>query len=84
MPTRIHWIHYLTLVAVFLVGLLGFWYFSANRWLRFLIIAAAILFYVSWGIIHHYLERRLNRSIALEYLLLALVILGALSSLARL
>jgi len=38
--------------------------------LRLLVTALAVLFYVAWGVVHHYLEKRLTMEIAFEYILI--------------
>lgn len=79
MNYRVHLLHYTLLLVIIALGLFGFWYFSFNRILRFLIVSLSVLGYVGWGVWHHYIEKRLSWSIILEYLLLSLVVLAALS-----
>ena len=79
MNYRIHLLHYALLLAIITLGLFGFWYFSFNRILRFVIVSLSVFGYVGWGVWHHYIEKRLSWSIVLEYLLLSLIVLSALS-----
>ena len=79
MGFRDHTSHYLILLLIISSGLLGFWYFSSSRGLRFAVISLTVLGYVVWGVGHHYLEKRLSLSILLEYLLLGFVTLAAVS-----
>ena len=51
-------------------------YFSANKQVINLVVAAFATFYFLWGVIHHYFEKSLHTEVVFEYLLLA--ILGAL------
>lgn len=78
MNYRVHLLHYALLVAIIVVGLFGFWYFSFNRSLRFAVVMLSVFGYVGWGVWHHYIEKRLSWSIILEYLLLSLVVLAVL------
>lgn len=58
------------------VGLLFFgimfFAFDSSYIIKLSLGAFGALFYVSWGIIHHALEKRLNKLIILEYLFLGL------------
>ena len=83
MDYRVHLLHYALLLVIIALGLFGFWYFSFNRNLRFTVAALSVLGYVGWGVWHHYIEKRLSWSIVLEYLLLSLVVLSALSLIFR-
>jgi len=60
--------------SVLLTGVVSFgilfWLFSSNNSARLLLTALAVLFYVLWGVIHHFLERRLTLEIAIEYVLI--------------
>lgn len=79
MNYRIHLLHYVLLLVIITLGLFGFWYFSFNRILRFMMVLLSVFGYVGWGVWHHYIEKRLSWSIILEYLLLSLVVLSAFS-----
>lgn len=79
MNYRAHLLHYILLVVIMAIGIFGFWYFSFNRNLRFAVVAFSVFGYVLWGVWHHYIEKRLSWSVVLEYLLLSLVVLSALS-----
>lgn len=71
--------HYVLLLVIITLGFFGFWYFSFNRVLRFMMVLLSVFGYVGWGVWHHYIEKRLSWSIILEYLLLSLVVLSAFS-----
>jgi len=64
-----HIVHYLILFIGLLFFGFGFLYFKHNKETEFFITASASVFYVLWGIIHHAVENRLTRFIALEYFL---------------
>lgn len=57
--------------------------YKDNSSIKLLITALAVLFYVMWGVVHHYLEKRLTIEIAFEYILIGfltfLLVLVALS-----
>lgn len=59
-------------------GLLIF--FRYDRLAILIISGAGCLFYTFWGIIHHALEGRLTKSIALEYFLIAILVFTLLLS----
>lgn len=44
--------------------------YKDNNSARLLISALAVLFYVLWGVVHHFLENRLTIEVALEYILI--------------
>lgn len=47
--------------------------FSENRLFQFLVGTAFIVFYILWGIIHHFLEKDLCFKIVVEYILIGLL-----------
>ena len=65
--SKSHLIHYLILFLFLGLGLWGFSYFSYDRDLQRLIIILVAVAYLSWGIVHHYLEESLNPKIVIEY-----------------
>ncbi|HSX39228.1 MAG TPA: hypothetical protein VLI92_01420 [Candidatus Saccharimonadales bacterium] len=78
-----HLTHYLILLLGLVVFIYLFVLFKyETRW-QLVIAAFASGFYALWGIIHHAVEKRLDKWIALEYLLIAgfvfLVVYTALS-----
>lgn len=48
-----------------------FWTYRHSSVEKLIITAGAAIFYTLWGMIHHFLERRLTLGIALEYILIA-------------
>ncbi len=60
--------------AILFVGVVAyaylFWVFRHNNSARLLLTAEAVLFYILWGVIHHFLEKRLTVEIAFEYILI--------------
>ena len=65
-----HVLHYLVLIVGLVVTALVFFMFRYNTSLQSSIAGAGSLFYILWGIIHHALEKRLNKLVILEYFLL--------------
>jgi Cu/Ag efflux pump CusA len=73
--------HHLTLLGIVTVSILGALLFSYDTNFQKAIAISATLSFVSWGIIHHWLNRNLTWRIAAEYIgvgLLGLVILFSL------
>lgn len=64
-----HIVHYLILFIGLIFFGFGFVYFKHSKETELFITAATSVFYVLWGIIHHAVENRLTRFIALEYVL---------------
>lgn len=78
---KVHIVHYIILFIILAFGFLAFFYFSFDKNAQRIIIGALSLSYLSWGIIHHFLEKNLNWKIVVEYTLIALltfVLIGGL------
>ena len=64
--------------VVLIVGLLFFvllaFFFRFNPYIQSLIFFGASIFYALWGIIHHYIEDRLNNAVIAEYLLFSFIV----------
>ena len=65
---------YVILLVVFVFAALAFSQVFDPLY-RFLIILVVSLFYVLWGIWHHYHKDRLNKHIVLEYSLVAIIVI---------
>lgn len=52
-----HFPHYISLIGIFIAGILGFYFFSYDRFFQTAIVIALALSYVSWGIIHHAIHK---------------------------
>jgi hypothetical protein len=70
-----HLPHYISLISIFLAGILGFYIFSFDRAFQLAVVFALSLSYISWGVIHHTIHRDICLTIILEYI--AVAILGA-------
>ncbi len=71
-----HLPHYVSLISIFVAGVIGFFVFSYDRQFQIAVSLALALSYVSWGIIHHTIHKDICLSIVLEYV--AVSILGAI------
>lgn len=67
--TEKHLIEYMVLLVVFSLFAFLFSYYRFNAVVLEILAGAASIFYILWGIIHHAVEGRLTRLIALEYFL---------------
>lgn len=66
-----HLSHYLSLIAVIIFGMIGFYFFSYDRIFRSAIIVGVAAAYVVWGIVHHHIHDDLHTSVVVEYILIA-------------
>jgi hypothetical protein len=67
-----HFLHYLILAVGLSLIFLLFFLFRYDVVIRLWLVVAGSAFYTFWGIIHHALEKRLTKVIALEYILFGL------------
>lgn len=70
-----HFLHYLILIAILVLAAVLFSFANPNRNYQFVIVVAASLAYIVWGIMHHALEDRADAGIILEYVLIGLVVI---------
>lgn len=71
-------LHFLPLVVLFVLGLVGFLLFSFNPLYQVVITLAVAFAYVAWGIVHHLLLKDLEASIVVEYIIIAILGLVAI------
>ena len=64
-----HLVHYLVLIFGLLSCFFFFLLLRYNPTYQFYAVCAAVVWYLFWGIVHHYLENRVSIPIILEYLL---------------
>ena len=69
-----HISHYVSLIAIFIAGLVGFYVFSYDKYFQIAIASALSVSYGSWGVIHHGAHKDICWSIILEYV--AVSVLG--------
>ncbi len=63
--------HYLVLLGILGAGAGVFLYFRHERQLQLIAMIVTALGYFLWGMVHHYLNRDLNKSVVIEYTLVA-------------
>ena len=68
-----HLPHYLSLIGIFLAGIIGISFFSYDKVFQMAIIIAMAASYVSWGIIHHWIHKDLYLSVVIEYLIISIL-----------
>lgn len=66
-----HLTHYMSLIAILGVGLLGLLYFPHSSYFQIAVAVALSAGYVTWGIVHHYIHRDLHLSVVIEYVVVA-------------
>ena len=66
-----HLPHYIPLLGLFGFVVLTFVLFSYDILLLGIVVVSASIFYVLWGIIHHYIHKDLYVSVVVEYILVA-------------
>ena len=62
-----HLPHYVSLIAIFIAGLVGFYIFSYDKYFQIAIATALSLSYVSWGVIHHAVHKDICWTVIFEY-----------------
>ena len=65
--TKHHIPHYVSLIGIFAVGILGFYMFGYDRLFQIGVALALSLSYVAWGIIHHIIHKDISLPVVLEY-----------------
>lgn len=70
--------HHLSLVFILVWGVLLFYLSKGYPQTQFLIVIIISGLYVSWGIVHHYLEGDLHPRVVIEYILLAAIAIALL------
>ena len=68
-----HFTHYVSLISIFVVGLLGFYFFSYDRIFQTAIVIALAVSYLSWGIMHHTIHKDICLAIVIEYITVAIL-----------
>ena len=75
MDPREHLLHYLILFLILTTGLVGFVVFQFHPQTQLLLVGLTVGGYVAWGVIHHYIERRLRWEVVGEYFLIGILVL---------
>lgn len=68
-----HLPHYVSLISIFVAGVIGFIVFSYDRQFQIAVSLALALSYISWGVIHHTLHKDICLTIILEYIAVAIL-----------
>ncbi len=71
---RSHVAHYIMLAIGLLVAFFFVFLLRYNTSYQFFALLAGVLFYLGWGIIHHYIEGRLDLHIFGEYVLIGALV----------
>lgn len=67
-----HIFHYLILFLIIFSGMAAFFSFRNYPVVQLLIGVVTALFYVIWGIVHHFVDKDLSVKIVIEYLAVAI------------
>lgn len=70
---KINILHSLVLVAMLALGVYTFFYVRPNTSMQLLIGIITSVAYVSWGLIHHALEKDLHAKVVVEYVLIGAI-----------
>lgn len=68
-----HFSHYFPLIIIFIVGVLGFYLFSYDKFFQIGVAVILAVSYVFWGIIHHTIHKDIYFSVILEYIAVAIL-----------
>lgn len=68
-----HLSHYMVLFGILLAGFTGLILFSYDKAFQVAVASALVLSYVSWGAVHHYLDRDLHPETIIEYFVVAIL-----------
>lgn len=63
--------HYISLILIFVFGVLVFNFFAYDRVLQASVAAAVSGSYIVWGVVHHALHKDLYLSVVIEYVIFA-------------
>lgn len=69
-----HIIEYAVLGIILILFLGFFWYFRFDKTALLVVSAIGSIFYSAWGILHHAIQERLTRLIAIEYILFGFLV----------
>lgn len=65
-----HLFYYFSLTVILIMGIFFAVQFSYNKQSQMIVVAMTSLFYVGWGILHHFVHHDLNVKIVIEYVLI--------------
>lgn len=70
---KLHLSHYLALMVILNIGVLGFLFFSYNFTYKIIVLLFTSLAYILWGVVHHWMADDLHPRVILEYVVIALL-----------
>lgn len=73
--------HYISLLGVIFLAVLGFYLFSWHRAFQIAILVGVAAAYVTWGAVHHSIHKNFSFSVFVEYLVIAILGLTVVFSL---
>lgn len=62
-------LHIVTLLLIFISSVWAFFHFKELPLMQLYVVATAIAAYIAWGVIYHFLNKRLTLELLLEYIL---------------
>lgn len=65
-----HVLYYLFLTIILIFGVFLAVQFAYNKQLQMIMVMTVSLFYVGWGILHHFVHHDLSAKIVIEYVLI--------------
>lgn len=76
--TNKHIGHYISLILILGLGFIALRFSYPNRKLEVSVLVLTVIFYVTWGIVHHAINHSLNSKIVVEYILIGSLGIAAL------
>ena len=65
-----HIAYYISLIAIFALGIFLMSSAVPNKQLQMLIFVIMAIFYIIWGVLHHFINHELSSKIVVEYILI--------------
>ncbi|MBI3887704.1 hypothetical protein HY310_01400 [Candidatus Microgenomates bacterium] len=69
-----HIFDYLLLLVIFIVGFGGLLYFKYDIAAQIADVVVMCLFYIGWGVLHHFHDRNLSGKVFMEYVAIAALV----------
>ncbi len=66
-----HLLYYISLFIILFLGFILIISLSVNKSLQLAVFIVLALFYVIWGLLHHYMNHELMTKVVVEYILIA-------------
>lgn len=71
-----HLVHYLIILGIIALGIGSVILLSSNKNMQLIMVLAVSLFYLCYGIFHHFLEHDITIKIVVEYVLVTLLVVA--------